>query len=348
MPLNFYNADRWMKCPSSAGTFIGPAPEPSQLQLEGLAAGRVAELILRGEFTSPIELVDRKIDGYIITPEIAEHVTGYIDLIKSRGHAIVEKDIEWYGIRGRPDAVVINGDTIEVFELKYGWRIVEPEDSWQLKLGALACWQTQLTRVRLWVYQPRPYHPEGPARCVEYEKVNFTPIVHEIMQAAHLARQPNPAAIPGDQCDYCPRRLSCMALQQTNYKNYEVVQNLTHAYDATPADLAKELDFLKLARKLLEVREAACESELTARAKNGQFIPGYVLDEKSTRREISAPPETVRFLTGLDPYKKVLKSPAELEKEGASKDIISKLTDRRYAGHKLEPWSVKTIRRLFK
>lgn len=349
MPLNFYNADRWVRCPSSAGTPDGPKPEPSIPQLEGRAAAGIANAVLRCEVSECAELVDRNVEGFIVTGAMAQHVQEYIDFVRSRGSVLSETATEWYGITGRPDSVIVDsGEILEVFELKYGWKIVEPEESYQLALGALSVLRPFHTHVRLWVYQPRPWHPDGIARYVTWPREHLEPVAQEIMRAADLARSPRPPAVPGDQCGHCPRRLSCTALLKTDLKIFEAVQETRHQGKLTAGQLSSELSWLSQAAKLIESRISAVKAEANERARSGEHIPGYSLDEKFTQRQIDFPPSAVEFLTSVDPYKKVLKSAAELESEGVPKDIANAISSSKFVGHELKPWNPKRIARLFK
>lgn len=350
MALNFYNANRWVKCPSSAGEPAGPMPEPSTPQLEGRAAAGLADAVFRRQVSECAELIDRTVSGYIVDGEMADYVQGYVDFVQSRGNVLSEISAEWYGIKGRPDSVIVDsGQVVEAFELKYGWKIVEPDESYQLALAVLSMIRKHHTHARLWVYQPRPAHPDGVARYVTWSREHLESVAQEIMRAADEARMPNPPARPGaEQCEHCPRRLSCVALLQTDLSIFETIQSTRHQGKTSGAQLGKEYAFLEQAAKLIEARLTAIRAEANERAKNGEFIPGYGLDPKFTQRQFDVDPETIRFLTGLNPYKQVLKTPAELEKEGAPEEIINVLNSSKYIGHELKRWNTKKIERLFR
>jgi hypothetical protein len=51
------------------------------------------------------------------------------------------------------------------------------------------------------------------------------------------------------------------------------------------------------------------------------------------------------MLTGIDPYKQVEKSPAEIENEGGN---VDPMTSRPFVGMKLKPFNEKAIERKFR
>jgi hypothetical protein len=201
MPLNFSNAYRWTRCAAAgqdfpAGTGYGIGAELSAPRKEGRAAAWIADGVLRGDASCAADyLGELSPDGWTVTPDMVDHVQRYIDHVSSFGAVQSEASMSWYGITGRVDQHCATvGDTLRIFELKYGFRIVEPEENEQLLLAAITLLKGHHRDVELTVFQPRPFHPSGPVRTW-----NITPSV--LMRWADYFRmKADGALLFGGQC----------------------------------------------------------------------------------------------------------------------------------------------------
>lgn len=61
--------------------------------------------------------------------------------------------------------------------------------------------------------------------------------------------------------------------------------------------------------------------------RSGENLPGLFMKPRSGNRKFRFSPETIRALTGVDPTKPALMSPAELEREGVPPGIVNALSE---------------------
>src|SRR3546814_2922085 len=125
-------AGRWVNCPASP-RIEAPFPDvESEDAKEGTAAHWVAAQVLGGHMQLE-ELTDRAApNGVIVTGEMVEHVESYIAAVGTP--AVVEQELPTAipGVEtGTPDARRVVGPNGYIWDLKYGYGIVEVRDWWQ-------------------------------------------------------------------------------------------------------------------------------------------------------------------------------------------------------------------------
>jgi hypothetical protein len=361
-------AHLWTKCAlsasvnrgTSAETPFAPTPDEtiSDARREGIAADWIANGVLNGDAASAEEFDGETApNGWIITPDMVRHVQGYIDFCRSRGEverAQVPINIPSLYIRGRADAQVVRSEAesrlvLEVIELKYGYQVVDAEWNAQLLCEAIALFDDKIyDHVIMWIYQPRPYHPEGKARKWELTAQELVTAYHWLAGKAHAALAPNPAGTPGAEwCGNCDGRGRCEALTRAVGSIFETVRGeRMEKLDA--AALGAQLTFAQKALKLVKAYESGVDAEVTGRMRRGEHIPGHMFDRGLKDREFNVPLSVIMEKTGITPFKLVPKSPAEMEREGADPEIINSLTHRPPAAPRLVPASPKTFAKLFK
>lgn len=352
--LTFSNSFLWANCAASVHPHPAPVPietERSDAQLEGEAAAWLANLVLRGSAASTAEAEGETApNGWPIDYEMIRHVQTYCDLVRRHGPVESERDVElWDGrVRGRPDTHTVgNGDVLRLYELKYGYRIVEPQGNTQMLLGAIAFAEPHHRLFSLEVFQPRAAHANGPHRKWVLNADELNDWRHDLHRAMTEVFADRPIAAPGAQCEFCARRAACHALAASNYQAIDRIRSEHRARQLTATEIADELRFLEMAERLLKARAQGIRTEAHARIRAGEFVPGKCLDARYGNRALTLPPEQVRILTGIEPFKQVQKSPAELEKEGANPDVIAIMTTRPFSGFELTDWNPKKIGKMF-
>lgn len=326
-------------------------PGGTDAQREGQAADWVANGVLRGDASTAAEFEGETApNGWTVTPDMVRHVQGYVDYCRSRGevvHTQVPIDIGELSIRGRVDAQVVSGSTLELIDLKYGYEIVEPEWNAQLICEAVALFDpNRHADVILTIYQPRPHHPSGPARSWTISASEFVAVYRWLSERAHAALSPAAKGTVGVHCLRCAGRSRCASVQQSVYLAFDHISSAS-AGTMSAGQLADELRFLDLAQKLVNSYASAIEAETEARMRRGEYVPGFGWDISKGDREWKHDAPTIHAMTGVDPWKQVMKSPAELEREGADPKIIQALTTRHNRAPKLAPVSTKTFDKLF-
>lgn len=226
-------ADRWMHCPGSIALEDKcPAEKPSEYASEGTLAHALAELRIRAGLT------DDKLDPEVYVNEYAriqndpmysaemdECIKGYYDLIYEAAVAagpdaevLVEQRFhldKWIpeGF-GTSDAVLISGDTIEVFDLKYGKGIkVEAPGNPQLRLYGLGAASLfgdlyDFKTVKMTIVQPRLDHVSSETMSLE-DLLRWAD--EEVAPKARAAMNGSDDLAAGDWCRWCPAKAICRA-----------------------------------------------------------------------------------------------------------------------------------------
>lgn len=355
--LTFSNSHLWINCAQSCNpdrAFDAARHQETDAQREGTAAHWVANCILRGDATDAAEMIGKIApNGWPIEPAMARHVQSYVEIVTRHGRVASECDLQLFGglVRGRDDAHTIDDGSslLRLYDLKYGFRLVEPDENWPTILAALALVKPHHTLISLEIFQPRAAHPRGPHRKHIVDLATLDDYRAQAEKAVHAAYADKPAAVPGDHCRHyhCPRVGVCTALANTVYQMFEIAADTRRAHKLTAEQLGAEGLFLRKAEKLIAARAAGVEAEIDARLMAGEFIPGWMTRQKQTKRVI-AKPDMVKMLTGHDPYKQTLKSPAELENEGADPKLLAICTEKPFGGFEITPYDPKSVARAFK
>lgn len=344
-------AHLWVPC-SLAGNVLAsgeypatpqPLTEVTDSRREGTCAAWAAELLITGAVDHPRELIDMQHpNGWVIDREMAHHVADYRDYCSQWGPvSAAEVPIELFGglVRGRLDSTTALTGVLRVFDLKYGWRPVEARENWTMLcygLARAAEFAEAACTIELHIFQPRPHHPDGPARVWRIEAHEVDGWMQWLWAVATEARD-NPRASPGQHCDRCPAQASCVANAKTGYHLYQS-QAERRMHGHTPAEIARELVFVEMAEDFLASRRKALEVEAMARLAVGEDVPGCVREPRLAReRQFTVPAETVELITGrpMTHLVEQKKTPAELEREGVPKHVVKMITHRPTVGWKL-------------
>jgi hypothetical protein len=309
---------------------------------EGIAAHGLVQLVLTGVVSSADELIDRNIHGHIVTGEMVEYLTPVIEHIQRRNlSTATEAVVDWTTanafIKGRADIVSFDPATATLFidDLKYGWKIVEPEMNWQLiayAIGALFTFGWQPHRIVFTIYQPRPFHGNGTMREWIIDNAAIQNFYHQIN--ARFESLPN-TVTTGPHCYKCDRAAACPAARQAALAAVDVTLHTYHE-NLTDLQISYELDLLERAGDALKVRTDALKSLATS--KGG--VPGWALKQSQGNRKWieGTDAETIAMLGGVDVaklQKSSLITPAQAEKAGLDKTIAAAFTERASTGFKL-------------
>ena len=349
-------ANRWTKC-SAAPLFASRSkPQPdSDPARQGTCAAWVAELMLKNQILRATDLVDEHhANGWQVDLEMCGHVQGYVEMIRAEGGLIsTERHVRLSPlVAGTLDnaASCLNG-VLKLRDFKYGFKLIEP-DSAQLVIYAGALMDELMSQgvpVReIWteIYQPRGFHPDGIHRYMKWSPVDLGARCEWIKQRAEECHKPNPVATPGTHCIDCEGATGCATLQMTAV-NLLTYVNDTRFSEKTPQELSNQLTFLREAKKIIDAAASATETESLTRFKSGERMPGYYLKERFGHKKLTASRNTVKAMTGIDPVKEVLMSPAELKAAGASDRQLKALSHKPSIGHKLSPLDQDELKREF-
>lgn len=280
-------------------------------------------------------------EGVFITREMVEYLEEYFTAI---AEAQVEVETSHAGngwtVRGRADAIKYDpaGGHLTICELKYGWRIVEPEMNWTLishVAGFIANNPDKpVHTIDMTIFQPRPHHPAGSVRSWRIGVGDFVELYNKM---AATLQSPDDMLHTGEiQCHYCPALATCPAARKAEFNAIDT-SNKAFTDEIDNKTLSFRLDQIKRASAILKDQEKAYGELALYRVKQGGIVPNYGIESELTNRnwKENLTPEFVEALTGKELSKKQLITPAQAEKAGVSKEVVAALTERRNKGVKL-------------
>ena len=326
-----------------------PATDPAR---EGTCAAWVAERMLNGE---TVQAGDAHENGWIVDDQMIDHISEYVELVKSFGGILeAEKFVTASTnplIEGTLDASVANqtDGTLRIIDLKYGRRIVEPTAKQLVCYGwgeYLKYPPGTIDHIELGIYQPRAFHRDGIFRTWILTPEQLHAEFLKLWQSAVESEKPDSLATPGTHCRDCDAATSCEALAHTAYNLAETVTSRNQR-DMTPLELSRELDFIDEAEKIIKARFDAVKAEAIARGKT-ENIPHWKFEPTTGNRAFTEKNGvTLHALTGVNPWKSAIVTPAELERRGADKELVKTITHRATTGMKLVRMDSDELAKLF-
>ena len=210
---------------------------------------------------------------------------------------------------GSSDAVLIYGNTLEVFDLKYGKGVkVEAERNPQMMCYALGAYCGEgefydIANVRMTILQPRLRHESS----WSISAPDLLHWAHNVLKPAALkAWKGEGQQTPGEHCRFCRVAAQCKALAAytldvTGQKTEPGLMSLEEVAALLP-------HFSTIKSWIASVEEFALDKAL-----EGESIPGYKVVEGRSVRKISNPALAIERLelSGIDPASFL--RPAELK-----------------------------------
>jgi hypothetical protein len=313
---------------------------------EGTAAGELLQAMLEQRTLKPNTSGVAKngvrfdSDMYFHLGPIAQEVLDKNVMISCEGR------VDWIPaqgivVRGSFDIQYVVDDTLYIEDLKYGWKIVDVKENWQL-LGYAIGKMIQLAErpkyIQFTIHQPRPHHEEGRSRVWKIsvdELTNYYNLIQATMtDIANGSRD----LITGKHCKYCPAAANrCPAISRSMYNGIAEVMYDFKQDDLTEAEIAEQLRLLEDVSSLVKIKQDSLNDLACMKLKEGKVIPGYGMEEKFGDRSWKADvtPEAIECLTGLVIVEKVIMSPAKAEKLGVDKKLVKDLVERRSTGFKV-------------
>ena len=331
---------RWVPCPASPA-LEAPFPDAKSPEAaEGTAAHWVAAQVLSNYHTLD-ELTDRAApNGMIVTGEMVEHLQLYLDIVPSG--VVVERLIP-SGVAGvedgTPDALRVDGRHGHIWDLKYGWSIVEARGNWQLACYAVALYAKhgwELDSVTCHIVQPRPYHVDGRVRSWKITRDEATALRDTLLQATGAAYLPNSKAVTGPHCRNCRALHVCEAARRAGLNAVDVAYQ-GQSVDVKGAALSSELRTLKRAADAIKLRLDAMESHAISTIDAGGIVPGWSLERAYGRRSWinDSKVTALEAISGVDLHERKSISPAQAEKRGVDKTLVKQFTTTPETGRKL-------------
>ena len=337
MILRCSGAGRWARCAFSAHLERHPHALPDtdeDAAAEGTCAAWVAETIINGDASCVEDMIGKvHKNGVEVDADMARHLAPYVEMAQGR----VQARAEVYGEVPVGSVAKVAGTSdlwswstpvdFHIDDLKYGYGIVEPT-TFQLTAYMLIAYHAGV-RAPIWhlgIFQPRAVHAAGTYRT---RTLTLAEVEAEIAALYQVAQQ--------------------IVTEALTHSVYSMWQPLTSRAINEPTDqqLADELDMLDRMTDLIKARKVAVEAEAQERINRGKMVPGWAMMPTVGKRKFKVPGEVVHGLTGINPFDKVLCTPAELERRGASKATVAVLSYTPTVGYKLARYDSRVITALF-
>lgn len=356
MTINADDLPQFMQCngsrqmPESFPSVPGTA---QTIRDEGIAVHWLASSVMNGQFGDAFELVDRKSpNGVYITPEMAEHVSTYVERLNARNYAMrhVEFDTSFGDIAARMDHGGITYPTIfeqshnqtgtlYIDDMKYGYGIVEPDFNWTLIAHAIGYAEraaeanVQFSHVELSIYQPRVWHYAGQFRTW---LITYAELMQLRERLVDSVIRPLDELRTGPLCVKCKAFATCPAARQAGYNMLDAT-DIVFTDDLPAEALSALYDQFKYASKFITAKAEALEELITHRLKNGQPTGDYALEPTFGNRKWNSglTPDVLRMILGERVVKPAVLTPSQLIKLGVDETIVESLSSRPSTGTKL-------------
>jgi hypothetical protein len=296
LDLSPSNADRWFYCTASPHFIMKnwdkvPKRDDTRYNQEGTTAHEVAAALLEDREPDPAEC------PVPIDSAMRWHGWNYMEYVlgfQQPGSTLIveQKRPLWYmpERNAKMDAVIINPDSLHVFDYKYGEGIpVHPEGNLQTviyaKVAATGSEFMDNFPVFIHIYQPRGRAGEtGPAHVWETTWGEVNEIARGISNRAETIFKNGGDGflevefVPSDKaCQWCPAKGFCTARRDSMAEGLEIIdaqpRPLPLAHTLSEEQLTAILKHKKDIVKWLNDVEEWAESFL----KSGGKIPGYKL-----------------------------------------------------------------------
>lgn len=357
--------ERWWNCPGSVQEVAKcPVQPQSEYAKEGTAAHKLAEMCLVKE-DNPFMYVGDKVEGVVVTEEMAEAVMAYLDVIDEdiakykldRLDLQVERKFHLDNLH--PDAYGTNDANLPIFltkvivyDFKYGSGVaVDAEDNKQGLYYALgAAREGDYTEFEVVIVQPRAIHKSGPVRRWTISRGDLGAFAKELKSCMKATEDPKAPLHCGEWCKktFCPALVQCpearKVMQDAALVAFEgppAVALPPKPESLTPEQLKKLLDMTPIIDTWLK----AVEDYALSLANKGETVPGYKLVARRSNRKWKDE-EEVKKKFGKEATKVTIEvlSPSQLEnklkesmKAKEAKAVVEPFTFKPDTGNVLVP-----------
>lgn len=332
---------RWMNCAASVRMEEGIEDTSSDFANQGTVAHEVAEDCLRFKTEPEAWLGKTHVligeDGepyyeYEVDQEMVDAVQLYIDFVNGvKGQLLIEQRVDYSpwvpdGF-GTSDAVVIEGSTVNIIDLKYGKGVkVDADNNSQAMLYALGAMNEyefifdDIDTFNLVIVQPRLDHISEWTVTRE----QLLAFGEEAKAKAELTQQQDAPFTPGEkQCKFCKASATCRALAAKNLEiAAEEFQDVVVPITVKSPDKLTNDEIAVLLPQLAGLTNwvKSLEAHALALLEVGQDIPGYKLVAGRSIRKWSSDESAEAALRSCsklkvaDIFTKKLVSPTQAEK----------------------------------
>lgn len=276
--------DRYMKCPGFAQMTDLMPNESGPAAEEGTAAGELLQAMLEQRSLKPSVSNVAK-NGVRFDSDMYYYLTPIAQEILSKNVTVnCEQRIDWnpcpgIAIRGQFDIQYVIDDTLYIEDLKYGWKIVDVKENWQLlgyaigKQISMAYAKEQVPKyIQFTIHQPRPHHEEGRSRTWKIDRDETTKYYYQIQDQMKLIASGDRTLKTGKHCKYCPAAANrCPAINRSLYEGIDTVMYDFKQDDVNEQEIAKQLSFLTEVANIVKIKLDAMSDLACLRMREGNF-----------------------------------------------------------------------------
>lgn len=300
------SAKQWINCPPSARLQEFVANVSGTAADEGTLAHYLAETIL----TYELERLDPKtyksrlneiMNNKLYHPEMMGYCLDYVNTIlanvSEKSHVLVEKKVTFTPwVRegsGTADGIVITGDFLDFYDLKYGKGVeVSAQENEQLKCYALGILNDyghifNIKRVRLNIYQPRIDNFDSFSISVS-DLFLWAETV--LKKQAALAWKGEGDLKVGDHCKFCRVKATCTAMAE--FTAEALSKDFSDPKILTDAEVLQTYGKIKI----ITDWASSVSDYVLKQALRGKSWPGYKLVEGKSNRAFINPLSTEKLL----------------------------------------------------
>lgn len=289
----------------------------------------------------------------VITDDMADHVSLILDYVNTNFPAPRGLEIEVQlqtrkgrAIKGRCDIAAFHQlpDHLTIPDLKYGWKIVNPENNTQLLIYAggviakiIAAGHQPPKTIELIIMQPRPSHHRGPFRrwVIAYDELLQR--LEKILDAADRTYDEPNTFVPGPWCGDCVVAPKCEALRNAGLRIIDQYVGKTMSTDVAADQLGRELEIIRRCESILQDRKEAVEHVMGERIRKGEIFPHWSVQQTYSRDEWRDKQAAIGLgvLFGISIAKIAPFTPNQAIKAGIPETVVRKVSGKRPTGMKL-------------
>lgn len=309
------SAARRVQCTASTRAEAAYPDEEGTAAAEGTAGHWAAAQAVAGRVVAEGQITPQ---GHVLTAEMVEGAELYAEDIAHELESFglkpkdgqIEQPLVMPNIHpqswGTPDFWIAvrtsTGWHIFLYDYKFGFRIVEVFENWQLVeyiagillqvVGHNVGQADQHVRVTAKIVQPRAPHRNGPIRSWTFTASDIRGHINIASMAASEALGPTAKFRVGPECTDCRARRACETLQRAALTACDIASQ-GQPFDLPPHALALEYRTLKRYSALMEARISGLEEQALALARAGTSLPGLRVEHGAGRETWTVPAATV-------------------------------------------------------
>jgi hypothetical protein len=347
-------AKSWVKCPMWVTMNTTFPQGDTEYSLEGTAAHEcfMKTTLIDGELAS---------NGVTITDEMVEGATLFLNALPRVTGIHFEERVSIKYVHdecfGTPDAWWYDEPhtTLHIYDYKFGHRYVDEYENEQCIvyaigiLGELKLLGYDFVKVEVTIVQPRCFYKGAPVRTWKTNAAIINSFVSKFRKSAELALDVTPESRVNDECEFCPGRHACNALQLSGYK-YAELSTTSSPDELNAQTTSAELKLLELAQKRLSARISGLQAASIIYLNNGEMLPFHKLEPTPGRKEWSKSVEEVTILGnlfGVELTKPALITPTQALKLGVDESVITEYSRTKSGGLKLVQVDPKDAQKSF-